>query len=141
MNAVFVRGPGRGESAKYAKKDLVKASFFMEDSARITASRWNRYEGYRDAASQTKIEELQQVGRADLEKGRPQEDLYCTFLSTPGSDDAPRSLYGLDWDLGDRVRVSYAGLYKTAEIMIVYVSINDRGEEEVTGRSDVGDIG
>ena len=73
--------------------------------------------------------------------GRPREELYVTFLNTPGGLHQPRSLYGVDWDLGDLVRVTYAGIQMEAEIVIVYVSYDENGEEEITGRNDVGEIG
>lgn len=62
-----------------------------------------------------------------------------TFLNTPGNSQQPRSLYGLDWDLGDILPVQYAGKTFTAEVMIVYVSVNDQGIENIVGQNSVGE--
>jgi ReqiPepy6 Gp37-like protein len=132
INAVYAKGQGRGES---------RATALVEDAVRIGASRWNRHEAMREASYEVEDAALEEVARAELADGKPREELYATFLNTPGSQDAPRSLYGIDWDLGDLVRVTYARKQFTAEILIVYVSINENGVEEITGRNQVGAIG
>jgi len=132
VNAVIVRGQGRGES---------QATAVVEDVVRIGASRWNRCEDMASASYEAEETALEEVGRGELTVGRPREELYVTFLNTPGGLHQPRSLYGVDWDLGDLVRVTYAGIQMEAEIVIVYVSYDENGEEEITGRNDVGEIG
>lgn len=61
------------------------------------------------------------------------------FVDSPGGASQPRSLYGLDWDLGDLLPVKFANRVLTAEVIIVYVNIDDKGKEEVTGRTEVGE--
>ena len=131
VNAVIVRGQGRGES---------QVTAVVEDAVRIGASRWNRFEDMASASYEAEETALEEVGRGELTVGRPKEELYVTFLNTPGGLHQPRSIYGVDWDLGDLVRVTYAGIQLEAEIVIVYVSYDENGEEEITGRNDVGDI-
>ena len=65
--------------------------------------------------------------------------LSVTFLNTPGSATQPRSLYGLEWDLGDLLPVLYAGKTFNAEVMVVYVSMNENGEETITGLNRLGE--
>lgn len=75
---------------------------------------------------------------SDLKKGAADKVMNATFLSSPGSAEQPRSLYGLDWDLGDLLPVKYAGKAMNVEVAIVYVSMNDQGQEKITGKSQVG---
>lgn len=128
VNSVIVKGQGRGESRAVAT---------VEDTARIASSRWNRVEMVKQATYEVDSSGLTSVGTAELNQNRPREELYATILNTPGSDDAPRSLYGLDWDLGDILPVSFAGMQFEAEVVIVYVSIDENGRELVIGRNRV----
>lgn len=128
VNSVIVRGNGQGLS------QIVTS---VEDTKRIAASRWNRVEKVHSASSESSTTALQDAGRSELHKRKPVEELYVTFLNTPGSPSVPRSLYGLDWDLGDLVRVNYAGKQYEAEILIVYVAVDENGEENITGRNGI----
>lgn len=65
------------------------------------------------------------------------KSLNVTFIDSPGSNRQPRSLYGIDWDLGDLLRVNYAGKYFNTEVAIVYLSIDDQGKENIIGMSKV----
>ena len=128
VTAVFVRGNGNGAS------QLVTS---VEDSTRLNASRWNRVERTVNASGEVSVTGLQNAGRVELGKGIPREKLTVTMLNSPGGRNVPRSLYGVDWDLGDLVGVDYAGRNFDVEISTVYVSVNEDGKEEITGRSDV----
>lgn len=128
VNAVLVKGFGRGDS---------RVSVWVEDTTRINSSRWNRREGYKDGSQEPDQAKLADVGYPDLYAGIPKEELSAVFLSVPAGPDTPRSLYGLDWDLGDLVRVSYAGKQFNAEVSIVYVAIDESGVETITGRNEV----
>jgi len=128
VNTVYVNGGGRGETQIIEK---------VEDTTRQSSSRWNRSETVISAASQWTAVELQDAGAAELDKGKPVESIPLIFLNTPGGVDTPRSLYGLDWDLGDRLNVSYAMKQFQAEVNLLYVSIDENGNEEITGRNEV----
>lgn len=128
VNSVIVRGNGQGLS------QIVTS---VEDTKRIAASRWNRVEKVHSASSESSTTALQDAGRSELHKGKPVEELYVTFLNTPGSPSVPRSLYGLDWDLGDLVRVNYASKQFEAEIGTVYVAVDESGKETITGRNNI----
>lgn len=128
VNAVLVKGYGRGDS---------RVSVWVEDTERINASRWNRMEGYKDGSQEPDASKLADVGYPDLFDGMPKEELSAVFLNVAEGPDTPRSLYPLDWDLGDLVRVSYAEKQFNAEIMIVYVAIDENGVETITGRNQV----
>ena len=128
VTAVWVGGNGQGAS------QLITS---VEDSARVTSSRWNRVERWKSASSEATATALADAGRADLRKGQPEEQLAATILNAPGGPDTPRSLYGLDWDFGDWVRVNYAGRQFDVEISTVYVAVDEQGNEEITGRSEL----
>lgn len=75
---------------------------------------------------------------ADLKQGAAKKVMNATFLSSPGGPNQPRSLYGLDWDLGDLLPVKFAGKAMNVEVAIIYVSVNDQGVEKITAKSQVG---
>lgn len=125
-NAVTVAGNGSGQS---------QLSETVTDSIRTGASRWNWSEKVLSASNEANATAMQDAGRSELDKGKPKEEFDVTFLNIPGGPTTPRSLYGLDWDLGDIVRVNYAGLQFNVEIGIVYVAVDDQGHENITARS------
>jgi len=101
-------------------------------------SRWNSIMNYRngditDAASSSSI------GNQMLADDKKEISFGAYFLSTPGSPRQPRSLYGIDWDLGDLLPVQYAGINKNVEVEIVWISVNESGEENIVGSNRVGE--
>lgn len=129
ITSVIVKGSGRGDSQIAISP--------VQDTNRTVSSRWNIIEELVNASSQTGTTALQDAARPVLYKGRPIEDMQLTLMNVPGSNSVPRSLYGLDWDLGDLVRVSYADKQFNAEIMIIYVAVDDKGKETITGRAEI----
>lgn len=99
-------------------------------------SRWHFVK--RDRTTSLSAAAAQNEAYSDLKKNAADKSMNATFLSSPGSPEQPRSLYGLDWDLGDLLPVKYAGKSMNVEVAIVYVSMNDQGEEKITGKSQVG---
>lgn len=92
-------------------------------------SRWNVIY-MKQLSNQASADQLLYENQADIA-------LNVTFLNTPGSAQQPRSLYGVDWDMGDLLPVEFAGKKMNCEVAIVYVSINEDGQEKVIGRTDV----
>jgi hypothetical protein len=132
VNAIIVKGLGRGDSRQVS---------VVTDDKRIGASRWNRCEEFLDASSEPDQSNLSDLGNASLWKGEPVEEINAVFLNTPGNKDAPRSLYGVDWDLGDLLPVEYSDKIFDIEVSVVYVALNEKGEERITGRNRVNDNG
>lgn len=128
INAVIVRGNGSGSNQMIG---------FAQDATRVASSRWNRSEKVHSATSEPSVTALNDVGRTELFKGKPVEELYVTFLNSPGGPTVPRSLYGLDWDMGDLVRVNYTDKQFDVEIGIVYVAVDETGVETITARNGV----
>jgi len=126
-NSVIVKGFGRGDSRLW---DVV-------DGDTITLSRWNRVETYKDASTEPDQDKLADFAYEPLSKNAPREELSAVFLNTPGSADTPRSLYGLDWDMGDLVPVEYADQRWNVEIDIVYIAKDENGVETISGRSNI----
>lgn len=73
----------------------------------------------------------------ELAKDRAQRVFSADFLNTPGGPNQPRSLYGVDWDLGDLVRAEFADKAFDTEIKIVHVAMDEDGKENVIGSSEV----
>lgn len=63
--------------------------------------------------------------------------LNVNFVDSPGSDRQPRSLYGIDWDLGDLLPVRFARRDFNTEVQIIYLSVNEDGQENIIGMSQV----
>jgi len=131
VNVGIARGQGRGRSRPYQE---------ILDTIRINSSRWNRGEAIINTSSETDDSALEDAATALASERKPRETFYATFLNSPGSESTPRSLYGVDWDLGDRIRANYAGRQFLCEIMVVYVAIDENGQENVTGRNLVGEL-
>lgn len=74
----------------------------------------------------------------ELAKGKGKKVFSADFLNTPGGPSQPRSLYGVDWDMGDLVRAEFADKAFDAEIKIVHVSVNENGRENIVGQTEVG---
>lgn len=127
-NSVVVKGFGRGDSRPFAT---------VTDTQRAGASRWNLCEGLQDASTEPDQDFLENYAYPKLWAGAPKEDINVSFLNVPGSDDTPRSLYGVDWDLGDLLPVDYAGKRFHVEVDIVYVGIDEQGRETISGRNSV----
>lgn len=127
-NAVIVKGFGRGDS---------RSSDWVTDDERINQSRWNRSEVFRDGSQEPDQDKLADLGRGDLWEGEPDEEISAVFVNSAGGENAPRSLYGVDWDLGDLLPVEYADKRLDVEVSIVYVAMNEAGQEEISGRNEV----
>lgn len=100
-------------------------------------SRWNYIEKAETTSEDNDVVALGDV-YTGLNEGKAQIVFSADFLNSPGSLIQPRSLYGVDWDLGDLLPVKYAGKTINAEVAIVYVSLNDQGQENITGKTQVG---
>lgn len=99
-----------------------------------TLSRWNRITRlvYSSITS-----DAPRQAYSELAKNRAQKVFSADFLNTPGGPNQPRSLYGVDWDLGDLVRAEFADKSFDCEIKIVYVSVDENGKENVIGSSEI----
>lgn len=95
-------------------------------------SRWNDI-----LSAQQSSEANQEINDARanqmVQEGRAEKALNVTFLNSPGSSQQPRSLYGVDWDLGDLIPVTYAGMNFLVEVTVVNLAVNDNGEENIVG--------
>ena len=127
-NSVIVKGFGRGDSRPSAR---------VTDTQSANASRWNLCEGFQDASTEPDQTNLEDYAYPKLRQSAAQEEISAVFLNVPGSEDTPRSLYGVDWDLGDLLPVEYAGKQLNVEVDIVYVAIDESGKETISGRNKV----
>jgi hypothetical protein len=89
-------------------------------------------------SSSGKTAALKTEARALLKKNERTRTISAEFIDSPGGPRQPRSLYGVDWDLGDKVNVRFVEVTMQTEILIVYVSMDENGKENVVGRNEVG---
>lgn len=102
-------------------------------------SRWNDILQYQSSSSMDTDAQTAEANRL-LHDGGKQITISGQFLNTPGSSTQPRCLYGIDWDLGDLLPVQYAGKNFSAEVEIVWVSIDEGGKENIVGSNQVGAV-
>jgi len=100
-------------------------------------SRWNNILRYQGSSSSVAGADTAKANELLYTLGK-KFSLTASFLSTPGSPSQPRSLYGVDWDLGDLLPVQFAGKNMTAEVEIVWISIDENGKENIVGSNQVG---
>lgn len=127
-NAAIIKGYGRGDSRAWDE---------VENYNGVHASRWNRCEIVVDASTEPDQGQLANYAYPVLRKSAVKEDIDVTFLNIPENPVSPRSLYGVDWDLGDILPTVYAGKQFALEVKNVYVSVNENGEEKITGRNSI----
>lgn len=130
QNTIIVRGSGVGNA---------RLTEVVQDDVAAFLSTWARVEGTTSASQETDLNAMADVGRADIWDKRRKEVLDASFLSTPGGPDTPRTLYGVDWDLGDLLPIRYAGLSFNGQVLIVYVSMSESGAENITGRQSTNE--
>jgi hypothetical protein len=114
----------------------------VEDTNRSGASPWARSETV-VKSNALDTAGITADGNKTLRQFRPKSVVDTTFVSTPGDDmrGIPRSLYGVDWKLGDLLPINYRGSYYEAEVITIYVSVNDSGRETVVGKTLIGEAG
>lgn len=138
---IFSPENGNLKEAAYSEDHLDSVTEATVGSTTIASndrylSRWNRILAYNTASQDATAD--QATAYQLLSDGRRKAVFSAQFLSTPGSPSTPRSLYGVDWDMGDILPVNYIGNMFNIEVQVVYVSVNEEGKENVVGMNQVG---
>lgn len=105
---------------------------WSEASPETKLSRWNTIVSAQQSSDANHTLNEAKANAA-LQDGKSKRVLNINFVDSPGSDRQPQSLYGVDWDLGDLLPVSYAGRSFDAELETVYISVNAEGKENIVG--------
>jgi hypothetical protein len=124
INYAYVLGAGEG---------VARETTEVSDTARMGMSIWNRREGAKDARNTD-------AGDSDERTGDGNTFLYekRPLFSFSGEVVETESFrYGKDWNFGDRVTASYAGVQKDAMIKKVLVSRDSDGQESIEARLEV----
>lgn len=100
-------------------------------------SRWNYIEDAQTTSEATAAGALTNV-RSVLRDKKAKKVFNADFLNSPGDRNHPRSLYGVDWDMGDLLTVKFGNMVMQSEVAIVYVALDENGQETITGKSTVG---
>ena len=98
------------------------------DLASAYESAWNRREGFADARQETVNEAIWTIGRQALSDNRTRRYFDGTLISTR------QALYGRDWNVGDRVSVSYLNRLFDVIIRAVQVAVDARGKETIVSK-------
>lgn len=100
-------------------------------------SRWNKIHMFQSGTGGS-APEMQTKANQVLADAASQVALSGTFVDSAGGKGRPRSLYGVDWDMGDLLPVSFAGKNLTCEVVVVYVAVDEEGRENIEGKTEVG---
>lgn len=122
VNYAYVGGQGEG-----ANREVVERS----DSTRIGLSVWNRNEAFVHASNEQSTAELEDRGDAVLDERAPALRFSADLASVPPT------LFGADWNLGDRVTCQYEGFSLNGMIDAVRVGVDGQGVETISARVDI----
>ena len=112
----YIFGGGQGEGTDR----LIDTE---NDLDRILQSQWNRREKFSDAREEDTALGVAQKANAKMEDKRP-------LLKFEGElVDAPQTLFGVDWDFGDKVSARYRGLTIDGVVNNYKVKLSDDGED------------
>jgi hypothetical protein len=111
-------GLGRGEEAA---RDVQTS----EDTTRSGASLFARAEAATNAVQESTSAGVLDAADGRVQKGRPVTTFTAQLLSVPGS------LYGLDFDFGDRITATYDGRQFDCLIRAVTVAVDENGKEDI----------
>lgn len=103
----------------------------VSNIARLSASPWNRREGFVDARNETDHLGVQDRGYAYLAQNKPRTKFTCDLKDTP------TTRYNIDWNFGDKVCATYIGLQFDGLIRNVSHSVNEDGVETMRARLEV----
>ena len=103
------------------------------DSPDRYLSRWNFANIGNSTSTVTSLAATTEANGILSDKGKTLS-FSADFLNSPGGPTQPRSLYGVDWDMGDLLPCKFAGKVINSEIGIVYVSLKDNGHEDIVGK-------
>jgi len=123
-NFIRVLGQGKGTDREYVERS---------NASRIGKSIWNRCEGTRDARD-VEIGDtttLNSEGDAALDEMAPKFRLSGDVIETP------TFRYGIEWNFGDLVTVTYKGIQMSGMIDIVVVKKTPSSPRRVTARINI----
>lgn len=103
----------------------------QSDTDRINISPWNRREKFAYATSEQTTEGVESAAQTTLDANKPRLRFTGDLLSVPGS------LYGKDWNWGDKVVITYRGKEFDGHIDTVRVRLNRNGKETISAKVEV----
>lgn len=121
-NYIYVGGEGQGEERKIEE---------IEDSARVNRTPFSRKERFVDFRNMPSDEALSAKAGAELNNGLPS----IRFVGS--LKDTPQTIYGVDWEYGDKITISYQGISFDAWINAVRFSLDEEGNERIDARVEV----
>jgi hypothetical protein len=119
-NVIYAGGAGR---------DTLRVLGEAEDSTAVSASRWNRREGFLAATRNTTEAAADDAAESRLTERRGKVLFRADLNPTPA---APFG--GTGWGMGDKITVSHQGQQIDCLIRAVKVRVDGRGQETVSAR-------
>lgn len=116
VNFAFALGQGQG-----ANRLVQPAS----DTTRTGRSLFGLREGKTNANLQSTTAGVTAMAQALVVNGRPVQTFSARLINGPGS------VYGKDWNFGDRVPISFDGRQFSALVRAVTITIDDAGKETI----------
>lgn len=129
VTVVYSGGQGQGTGRMLA---------IITDTTRINSSVFNRREVFHDARNSETLNAVISEGKSRMAEGVP------ILRFTGDIRDTPKTRYGVDWRLGDRVTVSYKGQQFDSIINAVRVRVDGGGQETITAKVEnvtLGQVG
>ena len=121
-NYIYAAGPGE-ETDRNVQQ--------VFDDTRYSQSIWGRHEGFADARNQPDDDNaVREVGRAELEEGRPR----IAFAAQPVDTEGTR--FGIEWDFGYKVGAKYLNRQFNTVIRATTISLDGDGNEDIRARLD-----
>lgn len=114
-NYIYSGGKGEG-SARNVQQ--------VYDTTRYSQSQWGRIEGFINASGQADDnDEVEAIGNTRLWEGRPRIRFSGDFIDTQAAR------FGLDWDLGYKVKTRYRNIEFDSIVRAVSITATPRSEE------------
>lgn len=121
-NYVYAGGQGLGTNRLIEEQS---------DTGRIAISPWNRREIFASVSNEQTVSEVQSAGEAALDARKPRLRFTADLLSVPGT------LYGEDWDFGDKVVATHRDKEFDGHIDTVRVRVDRNGKESIGAKIEV----
>jgi len=115
-NAILVGGQG---------EEADRVTVTRTNATRISSSKWNRREYFKDSRDNETTAALEAEGDAALEEFRPRQILTGTLHDTPGMQ------YGIHYQFGDILSVEAFGYHVDCRVKSVRVKVDQDGGEQI----------
>jgi hypothetical protein len=108
-NVAYVGGGGEGEARIVEEVENIKREYLLQ---------WNRREIFVDQRISSDSDTLQGMGKSKLNECRPKWKYTADLLDTP------QAMYGVDWEIGDKITIADEGQEYTGVVQKVRIGFS-----------------